>query len=391
MRRTLFDDEHDRFRESVRTFVEREVMPNHERWRDLRGIDRELWLAAGRADFLGISVPAAYGGSETNDFRYNVVLTEELARASLGLSSSVGIHTDVVAPYLVELTTDEQKQRWLPSFCTGELVSAIGMTEPSAGSDLAGLRTQARRGDGGWVINGSKTFITNGGSADLVVITARTDSGPRDISLFAIEAGAQGFARGRKLHKLGQPESDTSELFFEDVVVTREHLIGELNQGFAAMMRRLPQERLHSACANLAHAREALTQTLDYAKERVAFGRPIGTLQHNRFMLAELVTEIDVSQAYVDQCVRRYVEGTLADVETAKAKWWTSQVQNRVIDACVQLHGGYGYMAEYAVARAWADARVTKIWAGSNEIMKEVIGRSLGLGEIGARAPDAWH
>ncbi len=381
MRRTIFEDDHLAFRDSVRTFIQREVLPYHDSWRQQRSVGRELWLAAGRADFLGISIPAAYGGGETNDFRYNVVLTEELARVSLGLSSSVGIHTDVVAPYLVELTTEEQKRRWLPRFCTGELVSAIGMTEAGAGSDLASLRTRARRGDGGWVINGSKTFITNGGSADLIVIAARTGPGQRDISLFAIEAGMSGFSRGRKLDKIGQPEADTSELFFEDLVVTEEHLLGNLNRGFVSMLQRLPQERLHAACANMAHAREALSQTLTYAGERVAFGRPIGTFQHNRFVLAELVTEIDVAQAYVDQCVQRYAEGTLEDVETAKVKWWTAHVQNRVIDACVQLHGGYGYMDEYPVARAWVDARVTKIWAGSNEIMKELIGRSLGFGD----------
>jgi alkylation response protein AidB-like acyl-CoA dehydrogenase len=382
MQRTIFDDDHLAFREAVRTFIAREVLPNHERWREQRSVDREMWLAAGRADFLGIGIPAAYGGTETGDFRYNAVLTEELARVSLGLSSSVGIHTDVVAPYLVELTSDEQKQRWLPRFCTGELITAIGMTEPGAGSDLASLRTRARQTNGEWVIDGSKTFITNGASADLVIIAARTGPAPRDISLFAVEADAPGFSRGRKLHKIGQPESDTSELFFEDLIVTEEHLLGSLHRGFVAMMERLPQERLHSACANITHAHQALTDTITYARDRVAFGRPIGTFQHNRFTLAELVTEVDVTQAYVDQCLQRFVDGTLADVDTAKAKWWTAHVQNRVIDACVQLHGGYGYMDEYPVARAWADARVTKIWAGSNEIMKEAIGRSLGFGEV---------
>ncbi|MCW2990753.1 MAG: acyl-CoA dehydrogenase domain protein [Solirubrobacterales bacterium] len=382
MRRTLFDDEHDDFRASVRTFVEREVIPHHDRWREQGGMDRELWLAAGRADFLGISIPGEHGGSGTGDFRFNVVLTEELARVSLALASSVGIHTDVVAPYLTELTTEEQKARWLPGFCTGETVSAIGMTEPSAGSDLASLRTQARANGNGWVVNGSKTFITNGASADLVIIAARTGKHMRDISLFAIEASSEGFTRGRKLHKIGQPEADTSELFFEDVHVTEDHLLGRLDRGFVAMMERLPQERLHSACANVAHAREALSQTLEYARDRIAFGRPIGTFQHNRFVLAELVTELDVAQSFVDACVAQYVIGKLDDVDTAKAKWWSASVQNRIIDACLQLHGGYGYMDEYPVARAWTDARVTKIWAGSNEIMKEVIGRSLGFGEV---------
>jgi len=381
MERTLFDDDHRAFREAVQTFIQREVVPHHERWREQGRIDRDLWLSAGKADFLGISVGVEHGGSGTEDFRYNVVLTEELARVGLALASSVGIHTDVVAPYLTELTSDAQKERWLPRFCTGELVTAIGMTEPSAGSDLASLRTQAKRDGDGWIVNGSKTFITNGASADLVIVAARTGASPRDISLFAVEATMDGYSRGQKLHKIGQPEADTSELFFEDLHVTEEHLIGELDRGFVAMMQRLPQERIHAAAANIAHAQQALDDTLVYAGERVAFGRAIGTFQHNRFLLAELVTEIEVARTYVDRCVEDYVKGTLPDIDTAKAKWWRAQVQNKVIDACVQLYGGYGYMDEYPVARAWADARVTKIWAGSNEIMKEVIGRSLGFGE----------
>jgi alkylation response protein AidB-like acyl-CoA dehydrogenase len=381
MRRTIFDHEHDDFRAAVRTFIDREVTPHHERWREQRQIDRDLWLAAGRAGLLGISVPAQYGGAGTDDFRFNVVLTEELAATGLALASSVGIHTDIVAPYLAELTTEAQRERWLPAFCTGELVAAIAMTEAGAGSDLAAVRTRARPHGDGWSLTGSKTFITNGASADLVVVAARTGEGARDLSLFAVAADAPGFTRGRKLHKVGQPEADTAELFFEDVAVTEDDLIGELHGGFAAMMRHLPQERLHVACANVAHAAGALDLTLAYAAQRRAFGRAIGSFQHNRFLLAELVTEIEVARIYVDRCVADYVAGRLPAVDTAKAKWWSADVQNRVIDACVQLHGGYGYMDEYPVARAWADARVTRIWAGSDEIMKELIGRSLGFGE----------
>jgi alkylation response protein AidB-like acyl-CoA dehydrogenase len=381
MRRTLFHHEHDDFRAAVRTFVEREVTPHHERWREQRQIDRALWLAAGRAELLGIAIPARYGGAGVEDFRFNVVLTEELATAGLALASSVGIHTDVVAPYLAGLTTEAQRERWLPAFCTGELVTAIAMTEAGAGSDLAAVRTRAVRHGDGWRLTGSKTFITNGVSADLVVVAARTGEGARDLSLFAVAAGAPGFTRGRKLHKVGQPEADTAELFFEDVAVTEDDLIGELHGGFAAMMRHLSQERLHVACANVAHAAGALDLTLAYAAQRRAFGRAIGSFQHNRFVLAELVTEIEVARTYVDRCVADYVAGRLPPVDAAKAKWWSADVQNRVIDACVQLHGGYGYMDEYPVARAWADARVTRIWAGSNEIMKELIGRSLGFGE----------
>lgn len=381
MRRTIFDDEHDHFRETVRTFIQREVTPHHERWREERQIDRGMWLAAGRADLLGVSVPEEYGGVGLDDIRFNAVLTEELARAGLALASSVGIHTDVVAPYLTGLTTDDQKQRWLPRFASGELITAIGMTEATAGSDLGALRTRAQRNGTAWILNGSKTFITNGASADLVVVAARTGDRLHDISLFGVDATAKGFARGRKLRKVGQHEADTAELFFEDVRVSDDDLIGELHGGFTAMMRNLPKERMHSACANIAHADQVLSTTLAYAREREAFGRAIGTFQHSRFLLAELSTEVDVTQAYVDRCLQEYVRGNLPEVDTAKAKWWTAQIQNRVIDACVQLHGGYGYMEEYEVARAWSDARVTKIWAGSNEIMQELIGRSLGLGE----------
>jgi alkylation response protein AidB-like acyl-CoA dehydrogenase len=381
MKRLLFEDEHVWFRESVREFVQRSVLPVRACHRDQHVIDREVWLEAGRQGFLGLGVAVEDGGGGVHDFRFNAVLGEELARAGMAYASAFGIQTDVVAPYLVELTTREQRARWLPRFCSGELISAIGMTEPESGSDLAGLRTTARRDGDSWVINGAKTFITNGTAADLVVVAARTGSDRREISLFVVEGGTPGFTRGEPLHKVGQPEADTAELFFEHVRVTGESLIGKEGQGLAHMMDRLPQERLSGAVANLAHAKAVVELTLDYVRERRAFGRPVGTFQHNRFLLAELVTELDVAQAYVDRCVQAHVASELSPVDAAKAKWWTSEVQNRVIDGCVQLHGGYGYMQEYEVARAWCDARVTKIWAGSNEIMKEIIGRALGLGE----------
>jgi alkylation response protein AidB-like acyl-CoA dehydrogenase len=371
--------EHEDFRSAVEIFVERNVAPNHERWRQQGGIDRELWREAGRHDFLGFAVPVELGGSGINDFRFNAILIESLARAGLALASSIGIHTDVVAPYLLELTTSEQQQHWLPGFCSGEMVTAIAMTEPSAGSDLAALQSRANPTAGGWELSGSKTFITNGGSADLVITAARTGKGRHDITLFAVEADAPGFNRGRKLDKVGQPEADTAELFFEGVRLGPEHVLGEVNRGFVHMMERLPQERIHSAVINVAHAEAALTETLAYAKERHAFGRPIGDFQHNRFLLAELVTEMEVTRCYIDHCVAEHIVGRCSPVQAAKAKWWSAEVQNKVIDACVQLLGGYGYMREYAVARAWTDARVTKIWAGSNEIMKEIIGRDLGF------------
>lgn len=380
--RPFFEDEHHWFRESVKAFVDRAILPARPLHRERREIGREVWLEAGRQGFLGIGVPAEYGGSGVADFRFNVILGEELARAGMAYSSSFGIHVDVVAPYLMELTDDAQRGRWLPGFSSGELVTAIGMTEPNAGSDLAALRTAARRTGDGWTINGAKTFITNGANADLVVVAARTGEGRRDISLFAVEAGTPGFARGDKLHKVGQHEADTAELFFDEVRVPDENLIGELNRGFEHMIERLPQERLSSAVVNLAHGRSVLETTLDYVLERSAFGRPIGTFQHNRFLLAELATQLDVAQAYVDACIMASVAGQLSAVAAAKAKWWTAETQNRVLDDCVQLYGGYGYMEEYEVARAWCDGRVTKIWAGSNEIMKEVIGRDLGLAEL---------
>lgn len=388
MKRGIFDDEQSLFRESVRGFVARSVAPHRDAWRRRHGIDRELWLEAGRQDFLGISVPTEYGGVGLDDYRYNAVLSEELAAAGLAIASSVGIHVDVVAPYLTELTTASQRERWLPRFCTGEMVTAIAMTEPSAGSDLRALRTSARRAGGDWIVDGSKTFITNGTSADLAIVAARTGA-TGEITLFAVEADRPGYSRGKPLAKLGQHEADTAELFFEEVRVSDAEVIGEVGRGFEAMMRRLPQERLHTACVNLAHAAATLARTLEYARDREAFGRPIGSFQHNRFLLAELTTELDVAQAYVDRCIEARVAGELDGIDAAKAKWWSADVQNRVVDGCLQLHGGYGYMDEYEVGRAWADARVTKIWAGSNEIMKELIGRSLGLGDPSAQPAPA--
>ena len=381
MRRTLFDEDHEAFRGSVREFVDRHVQPNMEKFITQRSIDRGVWLEAGRQGYLGLGVPAEYGGSEAGDYRFNAVLGEELSKVSVGIDSCLGIHCDIVAPYLVELTTAEQKARWLPRFCSGEIVTAIGMTEPSGGSDLAGMRTTAVRDGSSWVLNGSKTFITNGYGADLVVVAALTSPERRakGISLFAVEAGMTGFERGRKLEKVGQPESDTAELFFTDLRVPAENLLGEVDRGFVYMMQRRPQDRLSAAVSNVAHAAAVLAETIDYVRQRKAFGQPIGSFQHNKFLVADLVTLIEVTQAFVDQCVLAHNAGELTAVDAAKAKWWTAEVQNDVLDACVQLYGGYGYMTEYRVARAWMDARVTKIWAGSNEIMKEIIGRDLAL------------
>ncbi len=381
MKREIYDEDHEAFRSSVREFLDREVRPHVEEHAAAKAIPREFWLAAGKQGFLGLEIPEEYGGMAAGDYRFNAVLTEELAKVNMSLPSCVGIHADIVAPYLVHLTNDEQKQRWLPGFCTGELLTAIGMTEPSGGSDLAALKTTAVADGDDWVLNGSKTFITNGYSADLVVVAARTspDKKARGITLFGVDTTAEGFARGRKLDKVGQDESDTAELGFTDLRVSGADVIGEVDSGFIHMMTFLPQERLGSAITNLAHAAQILDETLAYTKDRKAFGQSIGAFQHNKFLLADLFTRVEVTQAYVDQCVLAHTKGELTPIDAAKAKWWTAEVQNAVLDHCVQLHGGYGFMNEYRVARAWRDARVTKIWAGSNEIMKELIGRDLGL------------
>ncbi len=381
MKRTIYTEDHEAFRASARTWVDREIRPRMDEFIEAKAFPRDIWISAGKQGFLGLEIPEAFGGSQADDYRFNAVLSEELSRVSAALSSCLGIHADIVAPYLADLCTEEQKERWLPRFCSGELVTAIGMTEPSGGSDLAALKTTAVQDGDVWVLNGSKTFITNGYSADLIVVAARTTpgSGAKGITLFGVEADMPGFSRGRKLDKVGQTESDTAELFFDNVRVPAANIIGELNMGFIHMMQRLPQERLGAAVSNIAHAWSIFEETLDYIKERKAFGQPVGSFQHNKFLAAELQTKLEVSRAFVDQCVLAFNAGDLTAVDAAKAKWWSAEIQNDVIDACVQLYGGYGYMNEYRVARAWRDARVTKIWAGSNEIMKELIGRDLGL------------
>jgi len=381
MKRDIYNEDHESFRESARTWIERSVTPNAEKYIQEKSLPREFWLEAGAQGMLGLAIPEEYGGAGADDFRFNAVLTEEMAKVGAWMPTCVGIHADITAPYIVELGTEEQKQRWLPGVASGEILLGIGMTEPSGGSDLAALKTTAVRDGDEWVINGSKTFITNGFSGDLIVTAARTDpeKGPKGITLFGIEATKEGFSRGRKLDKVGMEESDTSELFFENVRVTDAEIIGELNMGFVHMMQKLPQERIACAIANTHHAKQILAETIQYAKDRQAFGQSIGRFQHIKFLLAELVTAVEVCEAYMDKCVKAHSEGQLSAVEAAKAKWWSSDMQNEVIDHCVQIHGGYGFMNEYRVARAWRDARVTKIWAGSNEIMKELIGRELGF------------
>jgi alkylation response protein AidB-like acyl-CoA dehydrogenase len=382
MERTLFEPEHRAFRDSVRTFIERHVDGQYERWERDGLVDRDLWKLAGNSGFLGMSIPSQYGGGDAADFRYNSVLVEEFAIANaLSLSSGFGLHNDVVAPYLLELGTDEQKQRWLPGFCSGDLVTAIAMTEPGAGSDLKAVRTTAVPDGNDWVLNGSKTFITNGIHADLVIVVAKTDvrAGARGISLLVVERGMPGFELGRKLAKVGMHAQDTAELIFNDVRVPSQNLLGGENLGFGYLMRNLPQERLSIAVVAVASAQAALNWTLQYCRERKAFGQPIGSFQNSRFKLAEMTTEIELTQVYVDRCILELNAGTLSAVDAAKAKWWATELQKRVADTCVQLHGGYGYMDEYPISRTWRDARVHTIFGGTTEIMKEIIGRDLGF------------
>jgi alkylation response protein AidB-like acyl-CoA dehydrogenase len=381
MRRTVYSADHEAFRDTVRTFIERSILPIHEEIVAEKQIPDSVWLAAGKADLLGLEVPEEFGGSDPGDYRFNAVLGEELAKVSMAYNSCLQMHFDIGVPYFVKYGTQEQKERWLPGLCSGELVTTIAMTEPSGGSDLAALRTSAVRSGDDWVLNGSKTFITNGYTADVIIVAARTspEKKAKGITLFALENGTPGFERGRKLDKVGQPEANTAELFFQDVKIPNANVIGEVDRGFIQMMEQLPQERISAAVGNLAQAKAILEETLVYAKERQAFGQSIGKFQHNKFLLADLFTQIDVSQAYVDACVVAHTQGDLTAVDAAKVKMWTSDIQNSVLDHCVQLHGGYGFMREYRVAQAWMDARVTRIWGGTNEIMKEIIGRDLGL------------
>src|SRR6478672_10864287 len=381
MPRNVYGPDHEAFRASVREFVERSLKPRAEDFISAKSIDRAVWLEAGKQGLLGLDIPEEFGGAGADDYRFNAIAAEEIAGFNFAVSSCFGIHSDVCPPYIVDLGSQEQKERWLPGMANGDLICAIAMTEPSGGSDLAALKTTAVRDGDDWVVNGSKTFITNGYQGDLIIVAARTDpsKGAKGITLFMLETGMEGFTRGRKLDKVGQEESDTAELFFDNVRVPDANRLGEEGRGFIAMMERLPQERIGAAVSNTAHAFQILGETIEYVKERKAFGQSIGSFQHNKFLIAELQTKLEVTQAYVDDCVAAHAQGKLSAVDAAKAKWWSAQVQNDVLDDCVQLYGGYGFMNEYRVARAWRDARVTKIWAGSNEIMKELIGRDLGL------------
>ena len=382
MERTLYSDEHEALRESFRSWVDKEMVPNDEAWNSAGIVPREVIADAGSHGFLAFDVPEEFGGGGVPDFRFNAVIDEELQMAGVGAAGlGMSLHSDICVPYFLKYCTDEQKQRWLPGIASGELITAVGMTEPGIGSDLASMSTSALRDGDHYVVNGAQTFITNGINADLVILACKTDPTQRHkgMSLVILERGMEGFERGRNLDKLGMHAQDTAELFFTDVIVPVENRLGEEGQGFAMLADNLPQERLSIAISGVAAARAALEMTLEYVKNRNAFGQPVGTFQNSRFVLASIATEIDVAQAYVDAQILALNEERLTAADAAKSKWWCTELQKRAIDSCLQLFGGYGFMNEYPIARAYADARVTTIYGGTTEIMKELIGRSMGL------------
>ncbi|MWV11641.1 acyl-CoA dehydrogenase [Pseudomonas sp. R-28-1W-6] len=375
--RTLFSHEHEQFRESVRKFFEQEAVPFHAQWEKDGHIDRALWNKAGEAGMLCSHIPEEYGGMSA-DFLYSAVVIEEQSR--LGLSGiGFSLHSDIVAPYILHYGSEEQKHKYLPKLVSGELVTAIAMTEPGTGSDLQGVKTTAVLDGDEYVINGSKTFITNGFLADLVIVVAKTDAkaGAKGISLFLVEANTPGFAKGKRLEKVGMKAQDTSELFFQDVRVPKENLLGKEGMGFVYLMQELPQERLTVGLLAISSAEAALEWTKDYTRERKAFGKAVADFQNTRFKLAEMATEIQIGRVFVDRCLELHLQGKLDVPTAAMLKYWSTDLQCKVIDECVQLHGGYGYMLEYPIARAWADSRVQRIYAGTNEIMKEIISRAL--------------
>jgi alkylation response protein AidB-like acyl-CoA dehydrogenase len=382
MRRTLFEPEHEDFRESVRRFVAEEISPRHEQWEREGIVPRELFAKAATKGMLAIQVPETYGGPGVDDFRFNQIISEEVGLANVaGSGLGITLHNDICVPYFLAYCDEEQRERWLPGIADGSLITALAMTEPEIGSDLASMRTSAALHGDDYVVNGSKTFITNGINADLVITAVKTDPSQRHagISLLVLEGGMEGFARGRNLDKVGMHSQDTAELFFEDVRVPAANLLGEAGRGFRYLASNLAQERLSIALAAVGAARGALQGTLEYVKARNAFGQPIGAFQNSRFALAEMTTEVELATAFCDQAVLALNRGELSPEDAAMAKWWSTELQGRVIDRCVQLHGGYGYMLEYPIARAFVDARVTRIYGGTTEIMKEIIGRSLGV------------
>lgn len=380
--RQHFDDEHQEFRASFSAFVAREISPHYLDWEAAGIAPRSLFAEAGKYGFVGMAVPEVHGGGGTSDFRFNQVIAEELAAAGIGGAGlGITLHNDITTPYFVEYCNDEQAARWLPGIASGELITAIAMTEPGTGSDLAGIATTAVRDGDVYVLNGSKTFITNGINADLVIVAAKTDPTQRHtgMSLLVVERGMDGFERGRNLDKIGMHSQDTAELFFNDVRVPVANLLGDEGKAFHYLTANLAQERLSIAVTGVATARAALNWTVEYVKERRAFGQPISSFQNTKFVLAEVKTEVDIAQAYIDQCVLKLADRELTAAEAAQAKYWCTELQQRSIDRCLQLFGGYGYMTEYPIGRAYADARITSIYGGTTEVMKTIIAKSLGL------------
>lgn len=379
--RKLYQEEHEQFREIVRAFVEEYARPNVERWQQEGKVDRWLFTAAAEAGILGFSIPEEFGGGGSDDFRFNAVMGEELARhpVSDGMAG-IALSNDIVIPYFLDLTNDEQKSRWLPGIARGELITAVAMTEPGTGSDLAGIRTKAVRDGDDYIVNGSKIFISNGQNADLVVTAVRTSDDPhKGLSLLVIEGSSDGFFRGKNLEKIGLHAQDTSELIFDNVRVPAANLLGAEGAGFLGLMKNLPQERLSIAAAGVAASEGILERTIGYVKERQAFGKSIGSFQNTRFELVEMHTAVQASRAYIDECITQHTAGKLSAVDAAAAKWWTTEQLVNTVNRCLQLHGGYGYMLEYRIAQDYLDARITTIYGGTTEIMKEIVGRDLGL------------
>jgi alkylation response protein AidB-like acyl-CoA dehydrogenase len=378
--RTLYSDDHDQFRAVFRSWLDNEVVPHHELWEREGIIPRDLWLEAGKHGFLGLTVPGEYGGGGTDDYRFAAIMTEEISDTGvIGSGNGFTLHNDIVLPYFLELCNDEQRRRFLPGMVTGEIVGALAITEPNTGSDVAGVKTTAVRHGDVYVVNGAKTFISNGIHSDVVVTTVKTDpeAGHRGMSLLLLERGMAGFERGRNLDKMGMHAQDTAELYFSDVEVPVANLLGDEGRGFYYLMSNLAQERLGIALGAVAVAQAAIRWTLEYTRERRAFGVPISSFQNSKFVLAELHTETQAAQVYIDRCIELHCEGQLSAEQAAAAKYWCTELQNKVVDRCVQLHGGYGYMREYPIARAWADSRIQTIYGGTTEIMKEIVGRSL--------------
>lgn len=378
--RDIFDDEHEAFRDTVGTFLDKEVVPHHQQWEKDGVVDRAVWEKAGTQGLLGLQLDEQYGGGGTADFRYNVVIGEEMTRRGV-YGCAFPLFNDMIVPYLVASANDEQKQRWFPDLCAGRKIAAIAMSEPGAGSDLQGIRTTAIDAGDHYVLNGSKTFISNGILSDLVIVVARTDpdAGHKGISLLMVERGMAGFERGRNLDKIGQHAQDTAELFFDNVRVPKANLLGEEGAGFLYLMTNLSQERLSIAVSAAAACEFAFDTTLQYAKDRTAFGKPIGSFQHNRFVIAEMATEAHIARVFLDDCIRRHLKGELDTSTASMAKWWTTELQKKLIDQGVQMHGGYGYMLEYPIAQAYVNSRVQTIYGGTTEIQKEIIGRGLGI------------